>query len=305
MSAPVVTPTSTSTCSLLTWKDPVQTAKVFGGIVTTLIVFKFVNLFNLFFHLAYLGLLAAAAAEYAGKLVTGQGFVTKYKPGTKSFAAKFNADVLPSIAKFNTKVEAEVQNIVYAHDIETTLKAGGISYILYKLTSWFSLYTLVFSAVVLTFTVPAAYFHNKKEVDAAIHQYSQCAQAKFSELTKVAHEKAAPHFETLAKKTGPIGTFISSKIPTRTAGSTVGSDRSTSYASIPASTKPAAAKPAPANPVVAKSADVTVPVSVEPEVATTTGASKFPDVPASLQADINAAVHEAKTKTGEVPAPNL
>lgn len=57
-SAPIVTPVSNSqACSLLTWKDPVQTGKVFGGILAALIVFKFVNLINVFFHLSYLGLL--------------------------------------------------------------------------------------------------------------------------------------------------------------------------------------------------------------------------------------------------------
>jgi hypothetical protein len=40
----------------LTWEDPARTGKVFGSIVAILIVFKTVNLFNVFFHVAYLGL---------------------------------------------------------------------------------------------------------------------------------------------------------------------------------------------------------------------------------------------------------
>lgn len=44
-------------CNLLTWKDPVKTGKVFGAIIATLLVFKTVNLFNVFFHFAYIGLL--------------------------------------------------------------------------------------------------------------------------------------------------------------------------------------------------------------------------------------------------------
>lgn len=57
-------PTSTSShadkechCNLLTWKDPVKTGKVFGTIMFTLLVLKTVNLFNIFFHIAYIGLL--------------------------------------------------------------------------------------------------------------------------------------------------------------------------------------------------------------------------------------------------------
>lgn len=44
-------------CDLLTWKDPVKTGKVFGTIILTLLVLKTVNLFNIFFHVAYIGLL--------------------------------------------------------------------------------------------------------------------------------------------------------------------------------------------------------------------------------------------------------
>lgn len=54
---PVPATSECSTCSLLTWKDPVKTGKVFGSIVAALLVLKTVNLFNLFFRLAYIGLL--------------------------------------------------------------------------------------------------------------------------------------------------------------------------------------------------------------------------------------------------------
>lgn len=60
MSDTPVTPAaapSTSYCDLLTWKDPIKTGKVFGGLVAVLVIFKKVNLFNVFFHLAYIGLL--------------------------------------------------------------------------------------------------------------------------------------------------------------------------------------------------------------------------------------------------------
>lgn len=230
-------------------------------------VYAFFQVTNIF--------LAAAGAEYAGKLVTGQGFVTKYKPATKSFADKLNKEALPLIADFNVKLESEVQKIIYAHDLETTLKAAGISYILYKLTSWFSLYTLVITSVVLTFTAPAGYFHNKKQIDAAVHKYSECAKAKAGELYQVAHKSAAPHIETLIKKTGPVGSFISSKIPTRTAGSTVGASP-TAYANK----------------------------IDETTSATTTGSSKFPEVPKTTS-EVEEIKTEVAKATGEVPAPNL
>lgn len=258
---PVVAPVSAkSSClslDLLTWKDPVQTGKIFGSIIASLIVFKTVNLFNVFFHLAYIGLLLSAAAEYAGRLVTGTGFVTKYGPSTNAFANQFNNEVLPLVAKFNVKLEKEFQSIVYAHDIETTLKAAGLSYILFKITSWFSIFTLFTTSVVLAFTVPAVYLKNRKQIDALVAEYSACAKSRFANVSKLAKEKAAPIVENLIEKSGPLGNFINSKFPTRTAGSTVGPSKAT----------------------FGTKADEVSSVKV-PSTASTSGASKFPDVPA-------------------------
>lgn len=65
-SATSVKPTGTSTCAsyqnnpyfqLITWKDPVATGKVVAGILAGLVVLRFGNPINWFFHFAYLGLI--------------------------------------------------------------------------------------------------------------------------------------------------------------------------------------------------------------------------------------------------------
>lgn len=168
-----------------------------------------------------------------------------------------------------------MQKIIFAHDIEATLKAAGLSYVLYKVTSWLSLYALIATSVVLAFTVPAVYFQNKKQIDAAAAHYSKLAKEKTSEYADLAHKQAAPHIETLIKKTGPVGSFISSKIPTRTAGSTVGSDHSASFKDIP-----------------------------ETSTAHTTGASKFPEVPATSGAHPTTVEDVLEQTTSHVQAEN-
>jgi len=235
-----------------------------------LIIFKYVNLINLYFHIAYIGLLVSAGAEYAGKLVTGQGFVTKYKPTTKSFAKGFNESILPQVADFTVFLEAEFNKIAYSHDIETTLKAAGISYVLYKVTSWFSLYSLLVTAVLFFFSFPPVYQRNQIEIDAAVAEYTKLAKEKIAEFTKLAHEKAGPHIDQIIKKTGPVGSFIQSKFPTRTAGSTVG--ESTTTFGTPA--------------------DI-------PATAHTSGSSQFPNVPSSTLGSntFEDAVHETVHET--------
>lgn len=226
-SAPGSGPTvqSNGLCQLLTWKNPIATGKVFGSIVGVLVLLK-INVLSKLFYLAYIVFLVSAAAEYAGKLVTGEGFVTKYK-GSKatSYSGFVDDSVLPALSKGYKCLENKVQRIVFAQDIELTLKTAGVAYIASNLTSWFSLYTLVFAFVVLAFTVPPVYVSNKKDIDAAVAHYSKVAKEKSSELTDQAHTAIAPHLDTLVQKTGPVGQFVKSKFPTRTAGSTVGGAR--------------------------------------------------------------------------------
>lgn len=260
------TPDANSLCYVLGWHDPVATGKLFFSIIAGLILVK-VNVVSIGFHALYIALLLSAAAEYIGKLVTGQGFVTKYlgtKP--KSQAQTFRKTVLPAIGDFAGAAETEIYKVVFAQDIESTLKAAGVSYILYKLTSWFSVYTLVFATVLLAFSFPPFYQRNKKEIDAAVAQYTKLAKDKASEAYAVAHKKAAPHLETLSKKSGPVGSFLQSKFPTRTAGSTVNS-------------KPTA-------PVAEKTTGVS------------TGASQFPLVPQSAPSGVSE-VEEIKTTVAD------
>ncbi|CAI5759224.1 unnamed protein product [Candida verbasci] len=263
-----------SLCKLLSWKDPIATGKVFGSIVFSLIIFKTVNLFNIFFHLAYIGLLISAAAEYSGKLIIGKGFLENYKPTTKSYAECFNKNVLPNLAQFNLEAESIGKKIIYSHDIETTLKAAGISYILYKLTSWVSIFTLISISVILIFTIPFIYTTYKKEIDASLAQFSKCVKSKTSELTEKAHKAAGPHLDNFIKKTGPVGQFIQSKFPTRTASSTVGDSKATTYGN-------AADRSTTANPSTSS--------------ARSTGAQQFPNAPTSgfHPTTVEDAVHNA------------
>lgn len=254
-----------SACQLLTWQNPVATGKVFGSIIAALLLVK-INVVNHLFHLAYIGLLVAAAAEYSGKLATGQGFVTKYAGAPRSHSKVIKDSVLPSLASLAEALEAKLHKVIYAQDIEATLKAAGVSYILFKLTSWFSVYALVFASVVVLFTGPYVYQKNKKEIDAAVAQYTKIAKDKSSEYINCAQTKAAPHIDAFIKKSGPVGSFIQSKFPTRTAGSTVG----------------------------------TAPVE-EPTTGFTSGSSQFPKVPASTPS-VSEVVDEAEEK---VPEPSL
>lgn len=94
MSTPTV-PTTTAPlakkdchCDLLTWKDPVKTGKVFGTIIFTLLVLKTVNLFNIFFHVAYIGLLGMYF-DYISKNAILGIFIPRYDDRLLTITSSF------------------------------------------------------------------------------------------------------------------------------------------------------------------------------------------------------------------------
>ncbi|KAI5965828.1 uncharacterized protein KGF55_001191 [Candida pseudojiufengensis] len=266
--------------NLLTWKNPIYTGKIFGSILFGLIIFKTINWIKIIFHLSYILLLISASIEYLGKLITGKGFITNYKlrtanqkSGNVSIAKKFNNEILPIIGSINIEIEEFLKKIFYASDIETTLKSSGISYILFKLTTYISLFNLFVISIILLFTLPFIYTNNKKEIDSAIAKYTDFTKTKIEELTSQAHKSAGPYLNDLIKKLGPIGEFIQQKIPTRTAGSTVGNSKATSYGTA-ADTHGSTTTPS-------GSTTTTTKPSTETSTGVSTGRSQFPNAPTS------------------------
>lgn len=216
---------------LLTWKDPIKTGKVFGTLIVSLIVLKSVNLLSLFFRLGSIALISSAIAEYAGKLITGTGFVTRYRPSyNKTFSHKTN-NFLQSFSQDLPALEEEGQKLLYSFNIENTLKASGLFYILYKITSWLSLYKLIFISTVLTFTLPAVYENYQDEINQAVVQFSGIAKEKAGEYSKIASDKAAPYLKQADEKLGPVSGFIKQRYQVRTASTTVGEQNSSAFTS--------------------------------------------------------------------------
>lgn len=210
---------------LLTWKEPVKTGKVFGGLVAALIFLKSVNVLSLFFRLASLVLAVSATAEYGGKLILGQGLVTKFRPAklSTSFSSRATG-CLETFTKELPALESEGQELLYSVNIENTLKSAGLFYILYKITSWVSLYSLVFTSVVLAFTLPFVYEKYQDEINAGLKQATDIANEKYQETSKIVSEKAAPYLKQADEKLGPVSDFIKSKYQVRTASTTVAED---------------------------------------------------------------------------------
>lgn len=249
-----------TTCQFFGWQYPLYTGKYLAFIVSVLLAVK-VNFATYFFNVAYLALLAAAAAEYSGQLLAGQGFVTKYLGAPQSHAKCFRESVLPAVADTFECMEKRITDIVYVTDLEKTLKAAGVAYILHKITAFVSVYAMIWAGVVFMFSFPPFYQTYQDEIDAAVAKYTNCAKAQIQAKAACAKSKLCPLVSQLLEKTGPVGAFIQSKFPTRTAGSTVG--------------------------------ESPVDKTAEPATGFTSGASKFPEVAAT---EVPASVTEVEEK---------
>jgi hypothetical protein len=293
---------------LLTWDNPVKTGKIFGGAVSALIVLKSVNLLSLFFRLSSLVLFVSAAAEYGGKLILGQGLVTKLRPPklSNSFSSRASK-LLESFANDLPGLEIEGQELLYSVNVENTLKSAGLFYILYKITSWVSLYTLIFTSIVAAFTLPAIYEKYQVEINAAIKQASAVATEKLNETSKVIATKAGPYLKQADEKLGPVSSFIKQKYQVRTASSTVGEQNASAFTS---SSETSTSK----NPFENKTKEVPVdttysstePIATKP-VPTPADFGLFPDAPKSEPLSGNSAVDQAKdvAKENDVDVDNL
>lgn len=163
------------------------------------------------------------------------------------------------------------------------------------------------SAVVFVFTFPALYSRNKSTVDNAIREKTACLRQRVGTLTRDAQKNVQPVINTLIEKSGPVGEFVKKNLNnTRTAGSTVGdskatsfntdADRATSGATTGASTTSTSANSRTLHPgVKTATVPVVVPVSIPVKVTT----NPFPNVPTSNlnRNDVDQIAHDLRNDT--------
>ncbi|SCU93796.1 LAFA_0F18250g1_1 [Lachancea sp. 'fantastica'] len=218
----------TSACELLYWKNPVETGKVFGGALVALLVLKKVNLISFLLRVLYTTMFTTASVEFLSNLFLGQGLVTRYgikscpdvvgflKPRIDAFLTR----VPPTMTKFRTTLMAQSP--------KTTYKASGVLYVLSKLFSVLSVWSMLFIGTIGMFTVPVVYKTFQKEIDATVAQGVEAGRHHASALQSTVAEKANPYVKQLDEKLGPVSGFIKSKVPaTRVGGSNVTAESST------------------------------------------------------------------------------
>ncbi|ODQ54751.1 hypothetical protein SAICODRAFT_205363 [Saitoella complicata NRRL Y-17804] len=184
---------------LCSWNYPTASAFFLALGLSGLVLIKFVNIPKLVFRGAWIVFLISAIIEYAGKIVTGTGFVSTYvKPRTFLTIPREQLDpVFDECHALTNSILSEFQRLVFAENVAHTLVAFAFSFIFYQLFKIVSLWTLSLLTLIAAFSIPPFYARNKTHIDAQLNRlnaigskYTQQAQQVVGDYSHVAAEKA-------------------------------------------------------------------------------------------------------------------
>lgn len=209
--------------SLANWDDPKKSAIALSSIVGALVLVKYVNIPSLVFYTLTLGLLIGSAAEFVGQSVLGTSVSAKYvKPHVSKLqlgpAVEYYAPHFVTIFK---KLEGKFVDLLTIKDVQASFRAGLACYAGYLLFSWVSVWNIALVGTLVAFGFPPLYKSNKAVIDANVEKYTKLAQEKVDEGVKAAEKTLGPHVAKAKEVAAPLLKLVESKLPVRTAGTTV------------------------------------------------------------------------------------
>jgi len=186
---------------LFTWKFPRATGISFAAALSLIITSGYVNILRYVFKAMYLLFAASAVAEFAGKPLGMQGFVSQIRP--KHYAI-IPRDALESVfAEIHELVNffvLEFQRLLFAENIFATIVAFVASFIGYVAIKYISAWTLIFISTITAFTAPLIYLQNQEVIDAKLHEVNQIVNEKLT-VARNTTEKYATEAANQAKAT--------------------------------------------------------------------------------------------------------
>jgi len=176
---------------LFTWKFPRATGITFGVLLSTIVAFHYVNVLRYVFKGMYLLFAASAVAEFAGKPLGMQGFVSQIRPRRYATVPR---DAIESIfAELHELLNffvLEFQQLLFAENLFATIVAFVVSFIGYVAVKYISAWTLLLIGSIIAFTAPPLYLQNQEVIDDQIRQMSEIVNEKMT-LARSMGEKYA------------------------------------------------------------------------------------------------------------------
>lgn len=185
-----------------------ETGKVFGGLLVGLLVLKTVNLATFFLKVLYTVVFITGSVEFVSKILLGQGLITSYCPKECPNTVGLLKPHIECMMQQWPAQQAKLRKLVFAYQPKNNFRAAAVLYVLHKVFSWFSLWTVAFVGVIGAFTVPLVYSIFQTEIDTAVDNGIKVARTKTEEFSTIASEKTKPYLDTLDKKMGPVSKFV-------------------------------------------------------------------------------------------------
>ncbi|KAL6945141.1 hypothetical protein ACO0QE_002587 [Hanseniaspora vineae] len=159
-------------CSILKWENPVETGKIFGAILLSLIFIKKIQLIHVL-KFFYSVIFTFSIVEYASKTLLykneGKGLITKFVAPKECL--NVSGFLKPKIDQFLIdlpKWQYNARQILFASKPLESLKIASLVYIFTKILKVISLYSMIVTLVFLSFSLPLVYSKNQTAIDAQI-----------------------------------------------------------------------------------------------------------------------------------------
>ncbi|KAH3902111.1 related to Reticulon-like protein 1 [Saccharomycodes ludwigii] len=192
-------------CDLLLWKNPVETGKVFGGLLLLLIFIKKINFITGTLTIFYYVTFITSVVEIVTKKFMGQGLITRISPKT---CPNIVSLIKPKIDRFLVelpKYQAQFRELIFANKPCLSLKASVVAYVSCKILSLFTLWTFSLLAVFGTFTLPLVYAKNQEVIDEHVARVVKLTKQKTNEYSDLCCKKL---------ETTPLGKYLPKKTDT-------------------------------------------------------------------------------------------
>ncbi|CCH57944.1 hypothetical protein TBLA_0A01450 [Henningerozyma blattae CBS 6284] len=187
-------------CDLLLWKNPINSGKILGGALVSLLVLKKVNIITFFLRLFYTVFFISGSVEFLTKLFLGQGLVTKYGIKECPNTVGFLKPRIDALLKQLPVKQAKMRGLVFAHSPKNTFKAAGVVWVLHKLFSVLSIWTVLFISVIAAFTLPLIYHIYQVEIDTAVNKGYLHAKKQGKIAGSMAYKKASPVLQKVGSR---------------------------------------------------------------------------------------------------------
>ncbi|KAG5371675.1 hypothetical protein CJU90_1732 [Yarrowia sp. C11] len=210
--APVVSKSKLNFPRVLTWIDPVASARSLVTILGLLYLAKYGNLFRLALRLSYWAIGLGVVTEFATGKATGQkhGLVSYYKPS--SYIPLSEATVTRFSQVLGKNVVAafdHVKGYLDADNLHSSFHAALFAWVLYHVTKVVSVWSLALTATVLAFAIPPVYLQFQEPIDQTIDVASEKVHEELCKVHKQIDAAAGPHIKTVkdqvAKVTDQLG----------------------------------------------------------------------------------------------------